>query len=33
MMPCGRGFGYLQEVAFMGKFLEFQSLFQMQKPF
>jgi hypothetical protein len=32
-MPCRRGFGYLQGVAFMGKFLEFQSDFQTQKPF
>jgi hypothetical protein len=33
LMPCRRGFGYLQGVAFMGKFLEFQSDFQTQKPF
>jgi hypothetical protein len=32
-MPCRKGFGYLQGVAFMGKFLKFQSHFQTQKPF
>ena len=33
MMLCGIRFGYLQRVAFMRKVLEFQSHFQMQKPF